>query len=303
MFFVGLLFLAFGDLKRDLTQDYFGNLKRLLVCDIFLRLVCVSYLLAFGSMYVQIKGLCSQSGLFPIRTTLDQLRQWKKNTKWNLAMPGHCISLLLVDMTQIMLSSSTNSDTHLNYYMMSSCVASTLGILFPHPIVFLYLYLSYYSLKRITSQVTNLQWDSLLLEVGVTCVLLSMAVSLQNSKLIVICNWLVKLLLFRLMFGSGFVKWHSRLVSFTPETFTTVHTPVLLPTNFYYTVSTLLSHVCSSSTTPLLYLPSPFTPSSSPTHPPPPSPLPPHSLTPSYPPYALPLPSLSLITHSPPFVS
>ena len=210
VFFVTLLFLTLGDLKRDLAQDYYGNLKRLLVCDIFLRLVSASYLLAFGSMYVQIKGLCGQGGLFPIRTTLDQLRQWKKNTKWNLAMPSHCLSLLLVDMTQIMLSSSTNSDAHLNYYMMSSCVASAVGILFPHPIVFLYLYLSYYSLKRITSQVTNLQWDSLLLEVGVTCVLLSMAVSLQNSKLIVICNWLVKLLLFRLMFGSGYVKWHSR---------------------------------------------------------------------------------------------
>ena len=210
LFFVGLLFLTLGDLKRDLAQDSHGNLKRLLVCDIFLRLVSLSYLLAFGSMFVQIKGLCGQDGLFPVRTTLDQLRQWKKNMKWSLAMPGHCVSWLLVDITQLMLSSSIHSDAHLNYYMMSSCVASTVGILFPHPIVFLYLYLSYYSLKRITSQVTNLQWDSLLLEVGVTCVLLSMAVSVQNSKLMVICNWLVKLLLFRLMFGSGYVKWHSK---------------------------------------------------------------------------------------------
>lgn len=213
--YVGLLLISLGDLHRDLvtsprtTPVATLRYQRQWTSVLMLRLICVSYLLAFASMFAQIKGLCGQGGLFPLRTSLDQIARWSAATKWNMDNPGQWISLLLAKMTQLMLSSAAVSDANLNYAMQSSCIASAIGVMFPYPIVFVYLYLSYYSLKRVTAQVTNLQWDSLLLESGVTAILLSTAVALHNAKLIIICNWILKLLLFRLMFGSGFVKIHS----------------------------------------------------------------------------------------------
>ena len=204
--FVALIAASVGDLCRDLTTA--PLFPRFDAATLTLRLVACSYLFAFASMHVQVVGLCGQGGLFPLRASLDQMRRWMAGVSqpWAWGAPAQSLALAMGYVAQTMLGGAATSDARLTYFTLSACVAAAVGVAFPHPVVFVYLYLSYYSLKRLTAQVTNLQWDSLLLEAGVTAVAMSAAVGLRNLKLVVICNWLVKLLLFRLMFGSGFVK-------------------------------------------------------------------------------------------------
>jgi hypothetical protein len=87
---------------------------------------------------------------------------------------------------------------------------SVLSLLCPHPVLFAYLYVSYFSIKRVGGRFFNFQWDALLLETLFLAVLLSMA---YDTQTIALCMWTLKVLLFRLMFGSGVVKLFSRDVS------------------------------------------------------------------------------------------
>ena len=69
--------------------------------------------------------------------------------------------------------------------------------------LYFFMYISYYILKMAMGPFFNLQWDALLLESGMLCVLLAAA---SHPLLKMGILFLFQLLLFRLMFGSGVVK-------------------------------------------------------------------------------------------------
>lgn len=109
------------------------------VVDVLLRGVLVVYLFAFWSVHAQAPGLSGEMGLFPLQTQLQSLEVWVSHA----ANQHNPLSLLLTRTTLLLLSPqslATLSRTCL-------CVALA-GQLYPHFLVFLYLYLCYFATRR-----------------------------------------------------------------------------------------------------------------------------------------------------------
>jgi len=107
-----------------------------------------------------------------------------------------------------------------------------LGLLLPHPVFFIVIYICYNSIRRVLPEFMSLQWDALLVEVNAISIFLSLwyvvcftkihAATTSSSgsgsgsgngltdKLVSLslsmCFLSLRLLLFRLMVGSGVVK-------------------------------------------------------------------------------------------------
>jgi hypothetical protein len=121
--------------------------------------------------------------------------------------------------TNILESQSNNKDDkpltqdeHLGWMLKTDLFFSLFAIAYPHPFLFIYLYLSYYGYKRITGTFLNYQWDILLLETLFLSIPLSFISFLteMNYSMLIVNIWIIKLLFFRLMFGSGMVKAYGR---------------------------------------------------------------------------------------------
>ena len=217
LIYLSLLCAIFNDLRLELSHSGEEGYERSASSTLLLRLLSITHFLAFTSLYVQIEGLCGQQGLIPITRSLGEIWRNINFAKLSFTDAGLFIRVLLLRITTLMLEQSARSDESLRYFILSGCVVAAIGVFLPYSTVFLYLFLSYYSIKRVTHQFTDLQWDSLLLEASVSAILLATAVSLEDSMLICICNWLFKILLFRLMFGSGYVKLMSGDISWGPS--------------------------------------------------------------------------------------
>jgi hypothetical protein len=173
---------------------------------LFLRLVCAAELFSFLSLHIQIIGLCGGNGLVPVRNTLLATKQWLERTKVCASAPAESLTVPLAKLFLLFIEPAVASDTHLTFITAASMVSSAIGIIHPHPIVFCFLFFTYYTLKRITGQFTGLQWDALILEVNILAALLVASLSIHSAIAVAACMWLFRLLLFRLMFGSGVVK-------------------------------------------------------------------------------------------------
>lgn len=167
------------------------------------RGVALVYLIAFLSLFLQIDGLFCQKGILPIAQFMDQtVRSYP---------PG---GFQLNDLPTVFLISSSDS------FLKGACIAGMVAALTaamgflsgPMLMVCWVLYLSFLSTG---ADFMSFQWDILLLEAGMLAALwapFAMASPpLQNTKgadgppsLIVL--WLLRWLLFRLMFMSGICK-------------------------------------------------------------------------------------------------
>jgi len=101
---------------------------------------------------------------------------------------------------------------HLSRWQQLDIAVSATSLVYPHPVLYVYLYLSCWSNKRIGGPFYNFQWDALLLETLLVAALLATARSAMEVSMVL---WLMKLLLFRLMFGSGLVKGKRTSSAFT----------------------------------------------------------------------------------------
>ncbi len=180
---------------------------------LFLKLLAVVYLIAFVSAGVQILGLIGQDGITPasdwLRLVEDRIgddRYWRVPTLcWfnasDLFLQGLCyggagLSILLI-----------------------------LGIT-PLPILIL-LWVMYLSICNVGGVFFNFQWDSLLTEVGFLGIFFApmglwprMDKVAPPSKIVLM---LIRWLLFRLMFLSGYVKLASGDVTWNNLTALTLH--------------------------------------------------------------------------------
>jgi hypothetical protein len=99
-------------------------------------------------------------------------------------------------------------DEHLQFLIRFDLILAILAIFYPHFLFFIYFYFINYSYKRVLGPFYNFQWDVLLLE----SLFLSGLLGIYSFPLIekdfleVFLIWMIKLLFFRLMFGSGMVK-------------------------------------------------------------------------------------------------
>lgn len=167
----------------------------------FLRALGAIYLVAFVSLWVQIFGLVGSDGILPAKPAMDSMR--------NAADARH----LGLDRYHLVptLCWFKATDGFLNF----QCAAgTTLAVLLiigiaPAPCLFL-LWLIYLSLATACREFLSFQWDILLLETGFLAIFLApwqlwlrLAGATPPSRLVL---WLLRWLLFKLMFQSGCVK-------------------------------------------------------------------------------------------------
>ncbi|KZC09035.1 PREDICTED: lipase maturation factor 2-like [Dufourea novaeangliae] len=172
--------------------------------NLFLRGVCIIYLFAFLSFYIQIPGLYGDNGILPARTQLDlksrtpllhKLKQ-KPTLLWFAPYLG------------------LNAEYMLDILSLCGVALSFAGFIsqrFCTSLVFALLWSLYFSLYQIGQIFMWFQWDALLLEAGFLCILVapfwySKRAKLNNKPSDAVTFWTVRWLLFRLMFSSGVVK-------------------------------------------------------------------------------------------------
>jgi len=157
---------------------------------VFLRLLGVTYLAAFVSLWVQIDGLIGSRGILPaadyvgaVASQLGPSRYWWLPTLYWLSPTDSMLHGLCAAGTLLSLSLILNLAPAL-------CLAG--------------LWASYLSLTSIGQDFLWFQWDSLLCEAGFLAIFVApLAKGAEAPKAIV---WLIRWLLFRLMFSSGAVK-------------------------------------------------------------------------------------------------
>lgn len=184
----------------------------------FLWSLSAVYMFAFASVYVQIPGLYGNEGILPARWTLRVVGKslWERlrdtpTLLWFGPQLGldtqHCMELLSLSGTVL------------------SLVAMTVPALRDCRL-YLMLWVLYLSLYQVGQVFLYFQWDTLLLEVGFLAVLIA------PMKMPWVCRlgfhdgvtfWLLRWLLFRLMFASGVVKLTSRCPTWWGLTAMTYH--------------------------------------------------------------------------------
>ena len=166
--------------------------------DLFVRLIGLCYLVAFVSLWVQVAGLIGSHGVLPIGEFLDAVRRQTGGARLDL-LPTLCWF--------------DASDPFLNLMCGAGAAASLLAMAGLVPAWSLMLcWILYLSLSVAGQVFFAFQWDSLLLETGLLAILLaplgprlSRAKAPPSPTILFLLRWL----LFRLTFASGFVKLSS----------------------------------------------------------------------------------------------
>ena len=163
--------------------------------SLYLRALAAVYLVAFGSLWVQVDGLVGERGILPARDLVERLRDAGLE-RW-LRVP-----------TLFHLSAT---DAAFHAACGAGAAIAALAIAAPFwTAPWILLWALYLSLANVCGDFLRFQWDSLLLEAGFLAVFLAPPRLLPSARplseptrLIV---WLQAWLAFRLLFASGVVK-------------------------------------------------------------------------------------------------
>jgi hypothetical protein len=165
--------------------------------SIFLRGLGLTYIAAFASMAAQVDGLIGSRGILPVADYLD--------TAQRVLGPGPATYCRLP--TLLWLNSS---DRALHALCWSGClIGAVLFAGFVPAACTILLWLSYLSIVVAGQIFLGYQWDSLLLEAGFLAVLMApwkVRLGRAGDRPWWFTVWLVRWLVFRLMFQSGVVK-------------------------------------------------------------------------------------------------
>lgn len=165
----------------------------------FLRLLGVVYLLAFGSLWLQIDGLSGSQGIAPVAPGLEALQGKLGVERW-WQLP----TLFWFGASDILLHVACGVGV-------SSALLVVLGFV---PVAgLLVLWLLYLSLATVCQPWLQFQWDSLLLEVGFLGIWLAPLTCRDRLCRAALpspwTRWALRWLLIRLMLASGIVKLSS----------------------------------------------------------------------------------------------
>ena len=202
-FFSALTRLAWGRQLDPPTHN--------LVRWAFLRSLGIIYLIALVSLWVQILGLVGTDGILPADSAMGSMRLSADAQRLGLDRYHLAPTLCWFKATDGFLSSQCAAGATL-------AVLLILGFA-PAPCLFL-LWLIYLSLATVCREFLGFQWDNLLLETGFLAIFLAPLQlwprsprAAPPSRLVL---WLLRWLLFKLMFQSGCVKllsgdpaWHN----------------------------------------------------------------------------------------------
>jgi hypothetical protein len=162
---------------------------------LFLRILAIIYVVAFLSLGVQITGLVGSQGILPASHLLDVVRSGAAERRY-WALP-----------TIAWLRASDGALRALCFGGVAISAAGFFGIL--PAVMFATAWGLYLSLVVIGQDFLSFQWDILLLETGFLAIffapwqLRGSSIRREPSRAIL---WLLRILLFRLMFSSGVVK-------------------------------------------------------------------------------------------------
>ncbi|XP_023077389.2 lipase maturation factor 2 [Piliocolobus tephrosceles] len=194
---------------------------------LFLQGVAAVFMFAFASLYTQIPGLYGPEGILPARKTLRPQGKGRWQQLWETPT-------LLWEAPRLGLDTAQGLEL---LSLLGTLLALGALLLSPlrHPVVYLLLWAAYLSACQVGQVFLYFQWDSLLLETGFLAVLVAplrpashrkqapqggRAGALPHEDL---PFWLVRWLLFRLMFASGVVKLTSRCPAWWGLTALTYH--------------------------------------------------------------------------------
>jgi predicted DCC family thiol-disulfide oxidoreductase YuxK len=191
---------GFSLLTRFLWGQHVEQPTYLFTRWLFLRLLGLAYFFAFVSLWTQVDGLIGSHGITPTAQFMDMVRNWAAaHSSWD----AHLIAPTLCWFSA--------SDGFLHFLCAGGTVLSIFLILgiAPAPSLAL-LWLFYLSLSVVSDVFLGYQWDALLLETGLLAIFFAPlqlwpgpAREAPPSRTML---WLLRWLLFRLMFASGVVK-------------------------------------------------------------------------------------------------
>ncbi|MBA4150689.1 MAG: lipase maturation factor family protein [Verrucomicrobia bacterium] len=168
---------------------------------IFLRLLAMIYFVAFLSLLVQVPGLLGGTGILPAADTMESLSAY-------MDREGVGVDRYRIFPT---LSWFNVSDGFLQFQCWAGMLLA--GLLFSGvapPLCLFLLWVLYLSLTTIAREFTGFQWDSMLLEVGFLSIFFAprhwLPGFIRETPPSRIVHWLLRWVLFRLMFQSGLVK-------------------------------------------------------------------------------------------------
>ncbi|KAM6214213.1 lipase maturation factor 2 [Rhynchocyon petersi] len=187
----------------------------------FLQGVAAVFMFAFASLYMQIPGLYGAQGILPARKTLRPQGKGRWQQLWETPS-------LLWEAPRLGLDTAQGLEL---LSLLGTLLALGALLLRPmrHRLSYLLLWVAYLSACQVGQVFLYFQWDSLLLETGFLAVLVAplwqapqghRAGSTPHEAL---PFWLVRWLLFRLMFASGVVKLTSRCPAWWGLTALTYH--------------------------------------------------------------------------------
>lgn len=191
----------FSLVTRGLWGKHVERSPDVLTRWLFLRGLGVIYLIAFVSLWVQMAGLIGQRGILPAGDFMSEVKQ---------AFAGHEVGVDRFRQLPTLCWISA-SDTSLNVQCaLGAALALGLIVGVAPWICLIGLWVLYLSLSSVGQEFLGFQWDALLLEVGLLAVFFAPWQLLPNrrrekppSRAV---HWLLRLLLFKLMFLSGVVK-------------------------------------------------------------------------------------------------
>ena len=172
---------------------------------LFLRIVAISYCMAFTSLYPQIRGLYGDDGILPVAAQVEKITNWS----WNQLLTKPSI-LGLAPVIGL------SADLWIELLCLLGAIVGLIASLLPtmgNKIVFIILWMTYFSIYNVGQTFLWFQWDILLLETGFLAIVAApfSAKNYQEPKpRDHISMMLVRWLLFRMMFASGVVKLQSK---------------------------------------------------------------------------------------------
>lgn len=199
--------------------------------NVFLKCMSGIYLAAFVSLYTQVPGLYGRNGVLPAYSVLHS--HDPSSSPRADSSPGdwqRLFQLFLERPTLLWLRHLVGLDTQhaMEALALTGTLLSLLALLFEvcrTSLVFLVLLVAYSSFFQVGQVFMSFQWDTLLLETGLLCVLAAPLFPWRrggrgktsssrrragyHDAWDTLAMWLVRWLLFRLMFASGIVKLQS----------------------------------------------------------------------------------------------
>ncbi|EDV28848.1 uncharacterized protein TRIADDRAFT_18249 [Trichoplax adhaerens] len=195
----------------------------MLVRESFLWWIAAIYLFAFTSFYLQIPGLYGKNGIIPVDNQLDL----KNGNEKSIPKKFSSTPTLLWFMGDYGL----DAEQSLELLSIVGMLLAWFAMITPrvrNAATFLALWIFYLSIFKVGTIFLWFQWDILLLETGFLAIFVAPFALIRSRKIEPqahdnLTMWLIKWLLFRLMFASGVVKLTSECPTWWKLTALTIH--------------------------------------------------------------------------------